>query len=93
MTAKSCSQGYDIEFDIGKSIWIYSDTKEGISHTKECRKCGYKPTLEGYDSCVGFLKGVISACCGHGVENPYAVTIEGIHLKFNNVDEMEKYFR
>jgi hypothetical protein len=31
-------------------------------------KCGKMPTPEGYDACLGYIDGVISACCGHGVE-------------------------
>jgi hypothetical protein len=32
------------------------------------------PTSEGYDACLGFIPGVESACCGHGVEEPYQMT-------------------
>jgi hypothetical protein len=29
------------------------------------------PTKEGYDACLGYLKNVIHACCGHGVQERY----------------------
>lgn len=29
------------------------------------------PTKEGYDACLGYIKGAKSACCGHGIEEPY----------------------
>jgi len=31
------------------------------------------PTPEGYDHCLGHIDGAVSACCGHGVEDPYVV--------------------
>ena len=29
------------------------------------------PTKEGYDACLGYIEGAMSACCGHGVEKGY----------------------
>ena len=31
------------------------------------------PTKEGYDACLGHIDGAKSACCGHGVEEPYVL--------------------
>ena len=31
------------------------------------------PTKEGYDACLGHVKGAKSACCGHGVEESYVM--------------------
>ena len=31
-----------------------------------CGHCGKKRTAHGHDGCVGTLKGVTNACCGHG---------------------------
>ncbi len=31
-----------------------------------CGHCGLKRTTEGHDGCVGTLKNVMNACCGHG---------------------------
>jgi len=28
-------------------------------------------TEEGYDACIGEIKGATHACCGHGVEKGY----------------------
>lgn len=33
-----------------------------------CPHCGRPPTPEGHDACLGTLKGVAYACCGHGVK-------------------------
>lgn len=33
---------------------------------EECKHCGLSRTVEGHDGCVGALKGVMNACCGHG---------------------------
>lgn len=40
---------------------------------RPCVACGLPPTPEGYDACLGFVEGASSACCGHGVEEPYGV--------------------
>lgn len=31
------------------------------------------PTKEGYDACIGYVEGVKSACCGHGIEKSYTI--------------------
>jgi len=31
-----------------------------------CGHCGLKRTTEGHDGCIGTLKNVMNACCGHG---------------------------
>lgn len=37
-----------------------------------CNHCGLDRTPEGHDGCIGTLKGVKNACCGHGGdESPY----------------------
>lgn len=44
------------------------------------------PTKEGYDACLGHIAGVKSACCGHGVEEPFVIPNKSRVLK-------EKYER
>ncbi len=68
MTARSYSRGWQIEF---VNEWIWSDTKEPIIKLRVCKKCGCFPTKEGYDACIGHVKGVTSACCGHGIKKGY----------------------
>jgi len=59
-------RGHPIEFTHKK--WRYSDDKTPIqNHERPCTRCGRMPTPEGYDACLGHLKGVTSACCGHGI--------------------------
>ena len=47
--------------------WVYSDNKASILIERPCVRCGEMPTEKGYDACLGYLEGVTSACCGHGV--------------------------
>ena len=68
---KSYSRGHEIYYD-GK-IWRYTDNKETVNNMRPCKRCGRIPTKEGYDACLGHIEGVKSACCGHGVEEPYVV--------------------
>lgn len=54
--------------------WVYTDDKTPIENNERpCVRCGKMPTKEGYDACLGFIKGASSACCGHGKERPYCI--------------------
>ena len=66
MAIKSFDRGNEIYFLDGQ--WKYSFDNKIVDHKRKCSKCGKKPTSEGYDSCLGELKNVEHACCGHGVE-------------------------
>ncbi len=61
----STIRGHSLEFINDK--WVYSDTKRTIKKERPCIRCGKMPTTNGHDSCLGFVEGVLSACCGHGV--------------------------
>lgn len=65
----SYSRGHLIIYVNG--IWIYEDNKQPLNNHRPCKKCGCKPTSEGYDACLGYIKGATSVCCGHGVEEGY----------------------
>jgi len=69
MTARAYSRGWPIEYAGG---WVYSDTKEPVGE-RPCKRCGCNPTPEGHDACLGTISYCKSACCGHGVEEPYAI--------------------
>jgi len=63
---RSFTRGHPIEFVDGK--WRYSDTGETMDdRERPCARCGRLPTKEGYDACLGYIEGVTSACCGHGI--------------------------
>lgn len=68
---KSHSRGWEIYFD-GKQ-WRYIDNNTLLDKNRPCKRCGKPPTKEGYDACLGSIKGATSACCGHGVEKPYII--------------------
>ena len=54
-------------------IWLYEDTLTPVDPSRPCARCGKPPTPEGYDACMGFVPGAISACCGHGVSEPILI--------------------
>ena len=54
-----------------KNRWIYSDNGQSVKVERPCIRCGKMPTEEGYDACLGYIKGARSACCGHGVEKGF----------------------
>ena len=68
---KSYSRGWEIYYD--GEHWRYVDNNEIENDYRPCKRCGRTPTQEGYDACLGHIDGVKSACCGHGVEEPYIV--------------------
>jgi len=48
-------------------VWVYTDTLQEVSSaSRPCGYCGLASTKEGYDGCIGELKDVMNACCGHG---------------------------
>lgn len=59
------------EIKIKNGEWVWSDTEESIKKERPCIRCGKMPTEEGYDFCLGKINGASSACCGHGVTEPY----------------------
>jgi hypothetical protein len=66
MSVTSRSRGHKIYYD-GKA-WRYSDNGNLLQdEARPCICCGKHPTPEGHDACIGYIEGVDSACCGHGV--------------------------
>lgn len=53
--------------------WFYADNGMIADDSRPCKRCGRMPTPEGYDACLGHIEGAISACCGHGVEEPILI--------------------
>lgn len=70
MTARVYSKGWPVVYN-GEE-WIWEDSGIPIAdEERSCKRCGRIPTIEGHDACMGFIKGVTSACCGHGVKEPF----------------------
>lgn len=61
---KSTSRGHETYFD--GTNWRFIDNHEIDNHKRTCKKCGKFPTIKGFDACLGELKNISSACCGHG---------------------------
>jgi len=75
VTARGFIRGHAVEWD--GSVWRWSDTNMPVDHERPCPACGQIAEPGGPDPCLGWLEGVISACCGHGVEPPYHVDLSG----------------
>lgn len=74
MVAHGYYKGWKVYYDNG---WRYTDNGMKVTE-RPCKKCGKYATEEGHDSCLGKLPNVLSACCGHGVKNPYIYYENGI---------------
>jgi len=76
---KNNLRGHKIEFL--NNQWVYFDTKEPTIETYKSRNCGHcnlPQTEEGHDGCLGTLRGVSNACCGHGeAKEAYIQFIDG----------------
>lgn len=48
-----------------------------------CGHCNLKRTPEGHDGCIGELKGVMNACCGHGEDRMSYVQFDHEDYKNN----------
>lgn len=70
---KTHIRGHEVYYDKDSEMWRYCDNNGTIDENRECKRCGCKPTKEGYDVCIGHIEGVTSACCGHGVDEPINV--------------------
>lgn len=77
-------RGHPTRFDEDAWEWVWADTLElvGDGQGRPCARCGQYPTPEGHDACIGTLGGgVVSACCGHGIEIPYLMFEDGTRLE------------
>lgn len=72
MTAISHVRGHKVKFCDGD--WYFCDNNQLSEIDRACIRCNRMPTDEGHDACLGELPGVCSACCGHGVTEPYLIT-------------------
>lgn len=70
MTVKTYSKGWPVVYDGEKWVWEDSGIPV-VDEERPCKRCGKIPTIEGYDACLGFIEGVTSACCGHGIKEPF----------------------
>lgn len=76
-TAVTCFiRGHLARYDNEAELWR-DDNGAPADVDRPCAHCHQPPTPEGHDPCLGTLPGVVSACCGHGVEDAYVVTSDG----------------
>lgn len=76
---KSTWRGHKIK-RVGNN-WFFCDINQNVLdfNIRECGYCGKVPHPEGYDACIGFIPGVESACCGHGIKKEaYIVFRSGV---------------
>ena len=85
MTARSRVNGNALVF--GKDGWEYRLTGDPamVEAPLPCPRCGTVPDADGHDGCLGHVQGAWSACCGHGVTDPYAY----YHLGGNNPESSD----
>ncbi len=65
--------GHECYWDVAAQFWRWMDNHEptgwGVGIRRECVRCGQFPAANGHDACLGYIKGAIAACCGHGIED------------------------
>ena len=75
MSAKSYSRGNEIYYD-SDGLWKYSDDDSVFDDSKPCKRCGKYPNKDGSDACTGWVEGMKSVCCGHGITEPIMIEKE-----------------
>ena len=75
--------GHPIHWDESADGWRYDDTDELINDVEKrpCPKCNELPTEDGHDPCIDNIPNIVSACCGHGVEDGYILFDEDFILR------------
>jgi len=59
-------RGNKIELD-GNNEYVYSDNKQRVKdNPRPCGCCGKVRDENSHDGCIGVLRWVMNACCGHG---------------------------
>ena len=69
MAVRTYVRGHLIIWSERKRKWYYDDGSI-FDDSRACKECGEFPTEEGYDACIGYVAGMRTVCCGHGVSNP-----------------------
>lgn len=85
---KSKYRGHDIEM-LKNSKWIFSNTRKFVSENIyiKCGYCGGENTEAGNDKCLGTIKWVMNACCGHGIKSEaYIQLMNGECIRGEKVD-------
>ncbi len=62
----SYARGHKIIFY--NNAWLYADNRNVFDDSRPCIRCGDFPDSNGHDACLGHIKGVEFACCGHGID-------------------------
>jgi len=75
MTATGHHRGHSAIYD--GETWRYADGVPIGNAERPCMLCGVAASgFSEPDPCLGLLAGVRSACCGHGVTEPYVLLAE-----------------
>lgn len=92
MTATAHSRGNPIYRNVLTGRWEWDDGTPiepsiGGDVSRPCTRCGEYPTQEGHDACIGHVEGVTTACCGHGVEEPFCT----LEVWFKGQEEFDSF--
>ena len=88
MPARSTSRGHEIYCN-SDGIWKYTEDDSIFDDSKPCKRCGHVPNVDGSDFCIGHINTVTSACCGHGIEEPFVVFDSGERFRG---EEAKRFF-
>lgn len=75
MTVSIFDRGRPAVLSPHDDLWRWLDTGAVAACSggaeRPCPKCGQTAEPGGADPCLGVLPGATSACCGHGVTEPW----------------------
>lgn len=73
---KGYLRGWEVYYDWNDKSWKYADTNDVYDDSRPCKFCGRYPKKDNHDVCLGHLKGVKAACCGHGIKGEAYVLLD-----------------
>lgn len=91
MSVRSKYRGHAIVCIGGE--WYYEESMQSVNSKPDvsCSYCGLESTKEGHDGCLGTLRGVMNACCGHGIdEEAYIQFLDGKKVEGEDAKVIQK---
>lgn len=94
MSIKSKYRGHKIVCIGGE--WYYEENMQSVNSKPNipCSYCGQESTKEGHDACLGTLRGLMNACCGHGIdEEAYVQFLDGKSVSGKDAKDIQEILK
>lgn len=93
MVATSYIRGHKVFFNENENKWLFCDEQSNNNFVEVCPRCCQPHLPNDCDYCLRPLQKcdyIVSACCGHGVEQGYIQLADGRIFKEEKVIDDER---